>query len=435
MVLAAVVGAWSITVPSLWRDESVSLYFARAPLGEAWRRWGEVDAVHATYYLMLRPFTWIEPIELAARVPSLIAFVITTAGVVLLGRRLSGWSAGLCAGCVYALLPLASRYAQEGRSYALVSGVAVFGTLALLRACDRPSVGRLAIYAGSIAALGYLHLYALLLIVVHVVHLLVTARAPVRRFVAAWVTAGLLVLPLAIVASGQRERQLFWLRSPDTSELLDFARAFGGTSLATIALGLLVVAGAWFLRAQPIATVWATAPVVISFAVSQAYPIFVDRYVLYVVPAVALLAGAGIDGIARLARLRLATAVARVVGVALIAALALPAQRDVRLPDSRPDDLRSLSRDLAADQRPGDVVMPVPARVQKFASVYSEPFARLDVVPVNTDPLPPDLTRIWVISRGHPSRSADELSDLAAVFRRESVRSYGFTHVSLWVRK
>lgn len=433
-ILAGVVGAWSITVPSLWRDESVSVHFARIPLGEAWRVWSQDDAVHATYDLLLRPFIWIEPVELAARLPSLAGFVVATIAIVLVGRKLSGWSVGACAGCVYALLPVTSRFAQEARSYAIVSAVAVLATLALLRFCDRPSVGRFATYAGSIAVLGYLHLYALLLVLVHGLHLLLTSRGLIRRAVAAWATAGVLLIPLVLVASGQRERQLFWLTSPEPGDLSAFARSIGGTWAAGILLASLALAGAWALRRQPIVIIWAVVPVVVSFSVSQVYPIFNDRYVLFVVPAVALLAGAGVDMIAGAVRSRIGTAAVGVLALALIGALALPAHQDIRRPDSRDDNLRALSCDLGADLRPGDGWMPVPARYERFVNAYGEPFSRLELVPV-LDPLPPDVSRIWVVTRDHPSRRTDELSDLEAVFQRERVRSYGFTHLSLWVRR
>lgn len=434
--LAGLIGAWAMTVPSLWRDESVSWFFATEPFTDSWRLWGEVDAVHAAYDVLLRPFTGIEPIELALRLPSLAGFVIATVGIVLLGRRLSGWSLGVCAGCVYAVLPVTSRYAQEGRSYALVSAAAVLATLALLRTCERPGRARLAWYVLAVGALGYLHLYALLMLLPHGLHVLLVARDALRRVALAWIAAGVLLLPLVLVAAGQRERQLFWLTPPELEDLRNLVVLVGGGSApAVVALGAAIVAGTWWMRDRPIAVLWAVVPVVVSFAVSQVYPIFTDRYVLFVVPAVALLAGAGIDGAARLLTSRSGVVTARVVGIVVIAGLALPTQQEIRRPDSRQDDLRTMSRELSAAQRPGDRVMPVPARAVKFMNAYGEPFDGARLVRPGEPPRR-NVTRIWVVTIGYPSVDRHpELADLDLMFCRTSVHSYGTMRVSLWLHR
>ncbi|MRK00741.1 hypothetical protein GEV27_04315 [Aeromicrobium sp. S22] len=428
-LLAALVGAWSITRPALWRDESVSVHFAREPLGDAWREWGEVDAVHAAYDLLLRLTIWIDPVELGVRLPSLVGFVVATVGVVLVGRRLMGRTAATCAGVVYAILPVTSRFAQEGRSYALVSMVAVLSALALLRMVEQPSPGRVVAYSASVAALGCLHLYALLLLAAHGAYVLLAARQIARRVALAWAGAAVVLLPLAVVAAGQRAGQLGWIRRPGLSELRGLVDQIGGTDVATVVLALLAVSGAWVLRRSPLPLLWAVLPVAVSWLVSQVQPVYADRYVLYVVPAVALLVGAGADGVARLLGRGRPVALGAILVVVALAVL--PGHRDIRAPDRRPDDLRSLTRDLAAEIAPGDAVVAVPASFLKFVDAYEGPFERLvvaqaDSVPVGTD-------RVWVVTRGYPShRGAPELARLNRDFHREQVRSYGVTSLSLW---
>ncbi|MFC7647815.1 hypothetical protein ACFQX6_50485 [Streptosporangium lutulentum] len=55
-VLAFVIVLWRIGVPSFWRDESVSVMAATMSFDELWALFGEIDTVHALYYLLLRPF-------------------------------------------------------------------------------------------------------------------------------------------------------------------------------------------------------------------------------------------------------------------------------------------------------------------------------------------------------------------------------------------
>ncbi|MFI5427010.1 glycosyltransferase family 39 protein [Aeromicrobium sp. UC242_57] len=211
--LAAVVGFWSITVPSLWRDESVTVYFTDSSLGDALRDWGDQDAVHALYYLIARATAWIGPIEVGVRLPSVVAFALTALGIVLLGRRLSGQVAGTCAGVVYALIPVGSRYAQEARPYALVSAAAVFSTLALLRLSERLTKERFASYVLITTVLGYLNIYALLLLLAHGTYVLWEARAALRRVVPAWACSLVLLLPMILIGSSQ-SGQIGWIAKP-----------------------------------------------------------------------------------------------------------------------------------------------------------------------------------------------------------------------------
>jgi mannosyltransferase len=290
-------------------------------------------------------------------------------------------------------------------------------------------------YTLAAALLGYLHLYALLLLVPHALHALLVSRDALRRLMLAWIAAGALVAPLMLVAAGQRDRQLFWLDPPELVELPKLALLVGGTTPAVVALGVMIMAGTWWLRDRPIVVLWAVVPVVVSFAVSQGYPIFTDRYVLFVVPAFALLAGVGIDGAARLMPSPAGAAGTRTVSILVIAGLALPAQLDSRRPDSRPDDLRTMSRELSAAQRPGDAVMPVPARAVKFMNAYGGPFdGRRLVRPGGPERRNP--ARTWVVTIGPPAIDRHpELAELDLLFDRTSVRSYGMIRVSLWVRR
>lgn len=434
--LAAVVGFWSITVPSLWRDESVTAHFARAPLNESWREWSEYDAVHAAYYLLVRLTIWIDPVELGLRLPSVVAFVAATIGIVLIGRRLSGWLVGACSATFYVLLPVSSRYAQEGRSYELVAAVAVFATLTLLRLVERPTWGRSAGYGALVAVLGCLHLYGLLLLVAHCAYILVSRRSVALRVFIAWAGAALVLLPLVLVASGQRERQLSWIRSPGWTELTDLVELFGGTGALTLLLGLVVLAGVWYGRRTPLPLMWATLPVLASFAISQVHPVFADRYVLFVVPALALLAGTGIVGVAReIGREREVIVAALVVGaIGTGMVLGLPAQREQRGPSERPDDLRSMTRYLAASAEPGDVLLPVPSNFLPFVNAYGRPFDRVEISTIDT--IATQVDRVWAVNRHDPrGHGYVELGQLSRQFELAEVQSFGVVHLSLWGRR
>lgn len=460
-VLAFVIVLWRIGVPSFWRDESVSVMAATMSFDELWALFGEIDTVHALYYLLLRPFASFGG-ELAVRLPSALAVAGTTFGIVALGRRVATPWAGLFAGLVYTVLPMVSRYGQEARSYALISAVAVAATWVLLGERRSRYLG----YGLLIALLGWFHLYALLLLPAHAVTVVLRRRSETVLWLTAVAGAGLLIAPLVAVAAGQRDDQLFWLKVPGPAELRELGqelaggwRAWDATPLPALFLGLLLVlvllgilwamrpgspagpgagappgespdagpSGSWRQETgrpllASVALPWMILPVVLSFAISQVYPIYNARYVFFVVPALALLAGAGLAAPRR-------TPVGLAV-FAVLAALSVNAHLAVREPDSRPDDLRTLAAVLGAEQRPGDAVLYVPANHRLFVAAYGEPYRRL------VEPGPRS-TRVWLLSprlRGTEWENDPRLEELSGEFRRGPARAFGSIRLTLYTR-
>lgn len=426
---------------------------ATMPLGELWELLHHIDAVHALYYFLLRPFAAFDG-EFAARLPSALAVAAAAFGVAAIGRRSAaprlgteagseagseagagaGAEAGLFAGLVYAVLPMVSRYGQEARSYALVSAVAVAATWVLLGERRSRYVG----YGLLVALLGWFHLYALLLLPAHAV---VVARGRGRGEIVPWSVsvagAGLLLAPLAVVASGQRDEQLFWLKVPGLGDLAGFGvEMVGGgqpwraTLLPALLLALLValvLLGAWYgrrSRTAAVAVPWLLLPVALSFLISQVYPVYNARYVMFVLPAVALLAGVGLVALRR-APLRWAV-------LAVLVALSTTAHLAVREPAARPDDLRALAAELSGRERPGDAVLYMPERFRLFVAVYGEPYDRLG-------PPGPGTDRVWLVSRrvlGTEWLEDPRLRELKRDFRKTGqTRISGAVRITLYTRR
>jgi mannosyltransferase len=133
-----------------------------------------------------------------------------------------------------------------------------------------------------------------------------------------------------------------------------------------------------------VALPWLVLPPVILLAVSVIKPVYVERYVVFCQPALALLCAAGLAWLARWiagspAGWRipaLAWAVPLVI-LALAAALLVGPQRAARLTSARPDNLRGVSAVVAANERPGDAVFYLPSEVRVVSMAYPAPFRRL----------------------------------------------------------
>ncbi|MFZ3472837.1 hypothetical protein ACODT3_12145 [Streptomyces sp. 4.24] len=373
----------------MWRDESVTWQVAHRPLGGLWELLGQVDAVHGLYYLLMHAVfalsgTGADGTGLwALRLPSVAATALAAAGVSAIAHRLAGGDGGahagdgdgagadgaaraagsgragraaLFAGTVYAVLPPVQMYAQEGRSYALVAAAVVWATYLMLRE-------RWAAYAVVLLLGCWLHEFAVLALPAHAC----TAwRSRGWRFAAGAVAAGL--LPLALVSARQAQQQLGWLGRPSWQ---DWA-AYGVLAAAA----LLLARGA---AREPVrvALPLALLPPGLLLAVSLVHPWYVDRYVLYALAGLALLAG-----------VRLAGARGWWPWL-LVVALLVPAglwSAWLRTPESRKDDVLAVAAAVRERARPGDAVVFLPSRRREWLLSSPELYASLRDIALSRAP-------------------------------------------------
>ncbi|MFE9796697.1 hypothetical protein ACFYRL_33760 [Streptomyces goshikiensis] len=386
-LLALLLGLWGLerggSGGSMWRDESVTWQVAHRPLGGLWRLLGEVDAVHGLYYLLMHGVFGLWDGGLwALRLPSVAATALAAAGVAAVGHRLAGERAALCAGALYAVLPPVQMYAQEGRSYAMVAAAVAWATYLMLRE-------RWAAYTVVLLLGCWLHEFAVLALLAHAF----TARhSRGWRWSAGVVVA--LLLPLAVVSVRQAERQLGWLGRPSWQ---DWA-AYGVVAAASLLLAR--GAGRELVRvALPLVLL----PPGLLMVISLVNPWYVDRYVLYALAGLALLAGA------RLARARARWAWAAV--AALLVPFALWSAW-LRTPESRKDDVLAVAAAVRERARPGDAVLFMPARRREW--LLSSPDVYASVRDLALDRSPAASHSLWGTELG-PAAIRHRLADAPRV--------------------
>ncbi|MEU7582704.1 glycosyltransferase family 39 protein [Streptomyces sp. NPDC041068] len=404
-----VLGLWGLERGTVWRDEGATLQVARRSLPEIWHLLHHVDAVHGLYYVLMHALLPVDPGEFALRLPSVLAASAAAALVAALGTRLARPRVGLWAGLLYAVTPMAGHYAQEGRSYALVAAGAALATLLLTRAVDRPErPSAWCAYAAAAVGTALLHELAALLLLAHAATLLLS-RAP-RTVWRAWALAAgavcVLLLPLLLVSGGQ-SAQVSWLVAPDGAAADRLLRSFAGpTSLVLVGqllLAVLALRRPWRrggrLALPAVALPLLVLPPAVLFAVSQGWPLYHDRYVLFALAGLPLLVAAGADravrglgrlprpglgrlpgpGLGRLprpgfARPRGAVAVVGAVAVGLTLWWQLPLHRVDRAVGHGREDPAAASTVAARALRPGDPVLFLPAIARRVALVYPDGF-------------------------------------------------------------
>jgi mannosyltransferase len=306
--------------------------------------------------------------------------------------------------------------------------VAAFGTVAtylLVRAIGTSGRKRgwLAGYAGCMGVMGALNIFGILLLAAHAVTVaLVCLRRDdgsvrpslarlrgerggdggkggdgreggdgrkggegkaARSLAAGWVAAAVVAVALAspIILLGIAQRQTAsWIKPPGLQTFVKLTQLVGPLPMAAavvlaVALGLAASAAsgraallaAWPRRLPAVAVPWLVVPPALLIGVSFALPLYVPRYILYCLPAVALLAGAGLAALgqavgtglgrapeAGLAALGWATGAA---ALAVIAVLGFGVQVSERGPAGHNDNIRRGDQIVAANMRRGDAVL------------------------------------------------------------------------------
>jgi mannosyltransferase len=375
---------WGITAPAYWADEADTVSAASRSLPQLIRLLGHVDAVHGLYYLLVWPVVQLAgPSEFATRLPSAVSMAAAAAGIAAIGGRIASRRVGCSAGLVFALLPVISGQSHNARPYGMVTAAAVLASYLLVRAVDDPRRRWLFAYGGALALAGYLELFALLLVPAHALALRRLARwdqrtLTARRWGAAVTGAALVVAPVVVQGWLQRD-QISWIQRPGWADAGAMIVSLAGGSL-TLGAVIWVLAAVGCARAVVplhgqdltpakrlawLTLPWLALPPVVMLAISQVKPVYNFRYVVFCVPAVALLAGAGLGALGRAWR----------AGVAVtVVALALPAQISMRAPGS---GMREAARFLATHERPGDAIVYPGTGIPPWYLAYPGGFGRL----------------------------------------------------------
>ena len=472
-----VLGGYQIGGASLWRDEAYTKDAIARPFGQIFTLLGHQDAVHGAYYLLMHVVAAVIGTSAAAlRFPSLCAMVIATGFVAATGRRAATLAlapdagrngrgldvpalTGLLSGLLFATAPYMTYYAQMARSYAIETMFAVIASYLLLRAWPDGRWRWWLGYAAAVALTGLFNIFGLLIVAAHGITLLLTdargqtalgrriGRIPVR-WLAACGAAVIVLGPLLGLASRQQV-QIAWLNRPTLNAMERLLVNLAGSRPLIAPFALLALVGlltAWRadhwrpLNPAAIALPWLVVPPFVLVAVSFVKPVYYVRYIEFCLPALAILAGAGLTGLIRLAavtplrwsrpgRWRLGLKwLPAVLVVAVLAALLAGPQQAIRQTAARPDNLRLASAIVAAHEQPGDVVFYLPATMHVLGTAYPAPFARLRDIARNKSAIASGtLTGTEITS---PARLKSRFTDVRRVWVVTGASTYKFPKAS-----
>jgi 4-amino-4-deoxy-L-arabinose transferase-like glycosyltransferase len=273
-----------------------------------WRR----EANMSLYYLFLRGWLHLGSSPFFIRSLSVIISLVTLPAIFWLASQIFDRRTGLLAVALISFNAFHIRYAQEARSYSLFVLLAILSSGFFVAALREPSRrNRVGYVLASVLAV-YAHLYALLLLAAQWLSVRgdeeKTRSRPLRR---AWIWIGLASLPLIVFAAKTGAGPIRWIQRPGFHDLLKFMEQMAGNDgllllflYAAACLSAIVPqdgrtrlfrteakSDGWSVR---FLLTWLLFPVALILVLSLARPLFLGRYFIFCLPALVILAAAGL---------------------------------------------------------------------------------------------------------------------------------------------
>jgi len=322
LLLCLIVGfvlRWNcVNCKSFWFDECYSVEVSRLD----WRNFFHVlwwrEANMSLYYALLKVWLYLGQSPSFIRGLSILVGVASILAIFWLANLLYGRRVGLIAAALFTFNAYSVRYSQEARSYSLflllTTLASGFFVAYLHRATKFHRIG----YILTSLLACYAHFYALLLIAAQ--WLAVRWNIPpglgdtyVREIRRSWIRIGIGVFPLIIFIAKTGAGPIKWIQRPGMGDLFNFFEHLAGSDhwilllnyVLASAAAIIPVAGRLFVSnkdwsgwREQFLLIWILFPVVLTVLLSFARPVFLARYMIFILPAFVILAAAG------LARLR-----------------------------------------------------------------------------------------------------------------------------------
>lgn len=414
-LVALLAGLHHLDRVGFWYDEGQTVGTVDRPVGDALWRIVHWEVNQSPFHLLATVWIRLGDSEAFLRLLALGFWVGTVPLLYVLGRRLVDERVGALAAVLYAVHGFGLEWGQQFRGYTMAAFLTTLATLALARLLESPTTRRGVVYGAVAALAAYAHFFALLVLGAHAVTALVAGhRMPRRPFVVAGGVGGVLLAPLGWFLLTAENDPISWVEEGSRSQVLEVATDLaGGTTLALVACGIAGLLGLLALR-RAVATrgwtgswpilliaLWVVMPLAIAvIATATVKPLLVARFLLVIVPGLALLAAVGVADLAVRAHRTAAGIV--LAGLLLASAVGVVGTWD------RPtfEDWRGAVDHIVDGSRPGDVVVPVPSRASHPLRYYLERSDAEEVVIVSPDDAGTiEADGVWIVSRGGPEAS------------------------------
>jgi len=380
LALLTILGAWlrlsHLGTKSLWMDEGATVALARASWRHfAWVWWHGEASLQTIYFLLMRGWVHGGLSEIWLRLPSALFGTASIPLLYPLARKFMPVSAALAAAALLTFSPTHVYYSQEARSYALAILLVLLSTYFFVLAVQGGRTRDWALWPAFGIAAFYTHDFTALVLVAQAASLCFkSSSVHLRRFLVCSCTVFLATIPgLTYVFRASPENLHFiWMPRADAKEIWHLAMFFGGSG-AKVAIALVLWIGGVVAiirhrrAAEPNAfwrgmliVLWAVLPALILGLISLREPMFLQRYMVFSLPAAILLAALGM-GVLHKGKTGLLLVIA-------LCAMSLPTiAKQYRKPR---EDWRGAASAVLASAAPGDAVAFFPFYTRSMLDYY-----------------------------------------------------------------
>jgi mannosyltransferase len=381
VTLIAIAGAClrlsHLSTKSLWLDEGATVALARTSwqhFGFVW--WHGEANLQTIYFLLMRGWIHLGGSEFTIRLLAAIFGIASIPLLYVVARKFTGVRSSLAATALLAFSPTHVYYSQEARSYTLAILLVMLSSLFFVRAVEGNKAKDWALWTAFGIASFYSHDFAALVLVAQAASLFFKAPpAPWRRMVLCGFLIFVAAIPgLTYVFRASPENLHFiWMPRPSAKEIWHLAMFFGGSGLKiALALTLWGAGLAAIIRARregasedywrgTLLLLWAVLPTVILGLVSLHQPMFLQRYMIFSLPATMILAGIGVSMLRE-----------RHVGMILVAVLCVTsAFTTIRKYHKPREDWRGATAKVLSSATPGDAVAFFPFYTRIMLDYYA----------------------------------------------------------------
>jgi mannosyltransferase len=350
---------------SLWLDEPATVAIARLPWPQFKHIWWYGEASYqGAYFLLMRGWLHLGQSEAWIRLPSAIFAIASIPLIYFVARRLAGDAAALASAALLAFSPTHVYYSQEARGYpmAILLVLASAWCFVLAVEANRERDWLLWTLCGALAF--YTHFFASLALLAQACSLVVLRKpAQWRRML----FHGCLLLVLAapgltfVLRVPSHTTSFPWMPQATPKQMLHLALFLGGAGEKLVLSGILWVAAVlaiWrgrkdgpeiFWRGVLLIS-WAFVPVLLMAVISLYNPVFVQRYMIFCLPATIMLAGRGMTALPK-----------HHLGFWLVLALCVSSIVNIFMGYRKPrEDWRDATAAVLAAAQPGDAVLIYP---------------------------------------------------------------------------
>ena len=370
---------------SLWLDEGATVALASASWQRfAWIWWHGEANLQTVYFLLMRGWIHGGLSETWLRLPSAL-FGIAGSPAVHRGPKIiaGGAALGQPRAPMLTFSPTHVYYSQEARSYTLTILLVLLSTYFFIRAVERDQRKDWVLWTAFGILAFYSHYFATLVLIAQASSLpfrgtfSATPRLGSGQALKRVLFCGLVIVVAAlpgltyVFRASPENLHFIWMPRATPNEIWRLAKFFGGSGVKVCLALILWIAGLVAIaRARQrspedywhgmLIVSWALLPAVIAALVSLAHPIFMARYLIFSLPAMALLAAAGMMVLRRMH-----------IGAALVVALCALSVRTILKDYQKPrEDWRAASNAILTSAQPGDAVVFFPFYTRIMLDYY-----------------------------------------------------------------